>query len=651
MNGLQAWLRTERSPWLAPGAAAALMGAAWLLGRAGLAGPHQAGMVTAALIAGLPIARRAWASLRLRSLSVGALVTLAALGAILIGEAWEAAAVTVLFSLGGVLEGASLARARQALEELMGWMPERARVDRGGWIEVPVEEIQPGDRLALRSGEKLPVDGTVAAGSATIDTSRVTGEAMPVAATPGDTVIAGSTLQAGYLEVVATRVGAESTFQKVVDLVLEAQESRPRVQEFLERFGRYYTPLILILAAGSFALTRDLRLSLTLLVVACPGALVMATPVSLMSGLAVAARQGVLVRRASALEAMARLDTVIFDKTGTLTQGSPAVARVHTFDGRGEGEVLQLAAALEERSEHPLARAVLAAAGPGRPWTVDRFQVLPGRGVRATVHRGESDQGPARLIHVGSPRLAREERLVLPEGAAALLDAEERDGRSVVMVAEEGRVIGLLALEDAPRPEAAQAMAWLRRLGLGSLRILSGDRPGAVASVGRAVGIADARGGLLPQEKHAEVARLVEAGRRIGMVGDGINDGPALAQAHVAFAMGLGGTDLARGLADVVLARDQVTQVPLAIELARTVVRNVRQNVAAGVLTAGFLLGAVLAGQAHLSSAMLIHQLSVLAVIANGLRLFLYRPTGWPASPLRPVGEVGTAPGLERGQA
>ncbi|WP_231699452.1 heavy metal translocating P-type ATPase [Limnochorda pilosa] len=586
------------------------------------------------------------------SLGIDALVTLAAAGAIAIGEAWEAAAVTFLFSLGEVLEGASLARARRALEDLVSWMPETARVDRGGWVDVPVEEIRQGERLALRSGEKLPVDGEVVAGRATVDTSRVTGESMPELREPGDRVIAGSIVQAGYLEVVATRVGAESTFQKVVALVLEAQESKPRVQAFLERFGRLYTPMVLLLAAGSLVVTRDVRLALTLLVVACPGALVMAAPVSLMSGLAMAARHGVLVRRASVLEALARLDTVVFDKTGTLTQGAPAVVATHTFHGWSEKGVLGDAVALEARSEHPLAGAVLAAArelgvtsgerssrpsvsgdrpaaAEDTPWPVDELEVLPGRGLVARVQRestGGSALLPPRVIHVGSVRLVQEGEIRLPDEARPVLEAEEAAGRTVVLVAEDRRVVGLLALEDPPRPEAAGAIAWLRKLGIRSLVILSGDRPAPVTALGRALGVDEARGGLLPQEKHAEVARLARAGHRMGMVGDGINDGPALSRADVAFAMGLGGTDLARGLADVVVAWDHLTQVPLAIELARSVVRDVRQNVALGVLTAGLLLAAVLAGEAHLGAAMLVHQLSVLAVIGNGLRLFLYRP-------------------------
>lgn len=648
----------SRPPWLGPALAGALTLLAWAAGRAGFSTFSQAGMIAAALIAGTPIALRAWRAVRFRSLSIDGLVTLAAAGAILLGEAWEAAAVTVLYSLGGLLEGASLARTRRALEELMAWMPERAQVlKEGGWEEVPVEAIRPGDRVRIRSGEKVVVDGRVVTGRASVDTSRVTGESIPLDVEPGDSVIAGSLVQVGYLEVEATRVGAESTFQRVLDLILEAQEAKPRVQEVLDRVGRVYTPLVLLLAAASLALTRDLHLSLTLLVVACPGALVMAAPVALMSGLAVAARHGVLLRRASAVESLARLDTLLFDKTGTLTEGRPRVSQVHGFGGWAPQQVLEVAAALEARSEHPLAQAVLAAAGPHPPWEVEALEVLPGRGLQARVRPPGRASGPARPVLVGSPRLMAEAQVAVPPEAQALLAREEEAGRSPVMVAVEGRLIGLLALEDTLRPEAPAALAWLRHLGVGRLAILSGDRPAAVEAVGRALALDEARGGMLPAEKDEAVVRLVARGHRVGMVGDGVNDGPALARAEVAFAMGLEGTDLAKGVADVVLARDEITQVPLAIDLARTIRRIIGQNLALAILTAVVLLGAVLSGHGHLGWAMLVHQGSVLAVIANSLRLLVYRPTppplgrvnaSAPARPAWPDPAPGSAPVPDR---
>lgn len=627
-------------------AATALIAAAWLAAALGpgRTGPLYVGpMVAATVVSGQALARRAVSGLRMRVATIELLVSVAAIGALFIGEYWEAAAVTWLFDLGGYLEWRTLERARAAIRALAEWAPRTARIRRpdGSEAEVRVEDVRPGDVMVVRSGEKLAADGVVLRGEAEVSEAALTGEPMPLAKGQGDRVMAGSVNVLGFMEVRATRVGEESTFGRILQLVENAQESRPRVQTAVERFARYYTPAIMALSAVTFLLTRDTHLALTLLVVGCPGALVLAAPVSLVAGLGQAARNGVLIKGGRRLDALAAVDVVAFDKTGTLTAGHPEVAAVHVLGeadrpgddggpahraGTGasldaEAALLRLAAAVEKGSEHPLAAAVLDRAartpGLGQLPEPERLRVFPGRGVAADIE-GER-------VLVGSRRLMEAEGVAIDERAHEVFSREEALGRTAVFVAVGGRVAGVLALADRVRPSALAMVQGLRDVGVRRTVIVTGDGRTTAESVARAVGIDEVRARLLPDEKVREISRIKGQGHTVGMVGDGINDAPALAAADVSIAIGVGGTDAAMEAADLALVSDDLGKIPYAIGLAKAIVRNIRHNLTFAVLVVVSLVAGVLGGVVHLASGMLVHEVSVLLVILNGMRLLRWR--------------------------
>ncbi|MGE5554315.1 MAG: heavy metal translocating P-type ATPase [Betaproteobacteria bacterium] len=595
--------------------AGALIAGAWGVRLAG--GPQAAFrwlMTAASLVAGWPVAREAWGRLRARQFSIPLLVTIAAAGALWIGEPWEAAAVTFLYVFGGYLESLTLSRTRAALRSLVDLAPRTARLKRGAELVVaPAEEVRPGETVVVLPGDRVPVDGRVTAGRAALDTAALTGEPLPVEAGPGDDVLGGSVSRGGYLEVEAVRVGADTTFSRLIYLVAEAQEQKPKVQRVLDRFARWYTPAVMATAAVFFAATRDVRLALTFLVIGCPGALVVAAPVATVAGLGHAARQGILIKGGERLERISKVDTVAFDKTGTLTWGRPRVETVIPFTG-GEDDVIALAAAAEQRSEHHLAGAILAYAreravppAPANEWILE-----PGLGAVARGAEGEILVGNRRLLAAHGLALTAEQ-----EGAVA---AREAAGETVALVASGGKAVGLIGITDPLRPEALRLVADLKRAGVRRTVMLTGDNQ-AAARVGERLGVDEVRGGLLPEEKVQIIRELQAAGHVVAMIGDGVNDAPALAAADVSVAMGASGTQAAIEAADIALMTDRLEQVPYAIGLSRRILGVVRQNVALAVTVVLLLLVGVAGRVVHLGSGMLIHEASVLLVIANGMRL------------------------------
>ncbi|AQP47341.1 hypothetical protein BW730_07340 [Tessaracoccus aquimaris] len=583
-----------------------------------------------------PIARRALRALRVRAFSIDLLVTIAIVGALIIGEATEAAVVGFLFLFGAWLEARTLERTRRSLLALVALAPTRATIDRdGGRVAVDVEDVLPGERVIVTTGERIAVDGTVLTGDAWVDESTLTGEPSPVHRVAGERVRAATLLTSGYLEVEAELIGAETTYGRIIDLVEEAQESRTRRQRFLERFARYYTPGVLLASLLVFALTRDVEFALVFLVIACPGALVISVPVAAVAGLGAIARQGVLIKSGEALEALASADTLVVDKTGTLTLGRPAVTEVVAEPGVARGDVLESAAAVESASEHPLGAAIVAAARTrglplGRP---EDIYVLTGAGISGR-HEG-------RRIAVGTPDFVTE--FGAPPGVAALTRADrlEEEGASVVFVADERRLLGLIAIADQPRAEAADAIRRLRAAGIERVVALSGDADGPTRRVAEALGVDEAHGRLLPADKAAAVADLQASGRTVVMLGDGVNDAPALARADVGVAMGVGGTDASVETADVVLLGDRLDQFAHARRVARATVRVMRQNTALALATVAVLLVGVLSRDIGLAGGMLVHEASVLLVIVNALRLTRMRgPAATEASRLPLVEEA-----------
>ena len=586
-------------------------------------------MVAAALVAGAHIARRAFLALLRRDVSIEVLVTIATVGAIAIGELWEAAAVTFLFTLGHALEARTLRRTRSALEGLLALLPSEVRVLRDGEErDLAPHEVVAGDVVVVRPGERIPVDGSVTSGRAGVDESTLTGEWVPVDKQPGADVFTGTTAH-GYLEIRAEAVGADTTLARIVQRVEEAQEAKPARQRFLERFARVYTPAVVLGSVVAYLVTGDLHLALTLLVIACPGALVIATPVATVTGIGRAARDGVLLKGGDALETLARVRTLAFDKTGTLTRGRPAVREVVTPEGRtaafgpdgtalaslpdGIREALTLAARGEAGSEHPIAAAIRAAAGDPGAARPTSFETVAGGGTRAVVD-GLS-------VIVGSPAfLVRSGIDLSAEAEAASTDLRSR-GRTVAGLAVDGTFRAWFGVADEIRAHAREATASLRTNGVRHLVMLTGDHRRTAEAVAAEIGLDAVHAELLPEDKSDLIARLASDGGAVAMVGDGVNDAPALARADVGIAMGAAGTRAALETAPVALMGDDLRALPDAVALARRTVGVVRQNLAIALGTVAVLVAGVLAGEVHMAGGMLVHQASVLLVILNALRL------------------------------
>ncbi|HZW28122.1 MAG TPA: cation-translocating P-type ATPase [Trueperaceae bacterium] len=578
-------------------------------------------LLAAAVLAGWPVAVQAWRALTVRVVGIDLLVTVAAVGAVALGELWEAAAVTTLFAVGKALEGATLDRTRGALADLVASAPERAVVVRDGrQLEVPAAEVVPGETVVVRHGERVPVDGLVVAGFGAVDESAITGESVPAEKSGGERVFAGTVAVSGLLRVRATGVGADTTLARIVHRVEEAQDAKGRTQRFMDGFGRWYTPAIVGLSALAALVTRDVELALTLLVIGCPGALVISVPVSVVAGIGRAARDGVLVKGGETLEALARVDVVALDKTGTLTLGRPRVVAVEPLPGVSGAELLRYAAAAEAGSSHPLARPVVEAAedagvGPGD--AALEAETVPGKGVVARV-------GGHRVV-VGSTRFAAEVAARDAVEASRLVGAKAERlaaaGRTPLVVLVDGSPLGVVGVADRARDEAARAVEELRRLGVREVAMLTGDAEPVARAVAREVGVTDVRAGLLPEDKLAAVRELRARGRAVAMVGDGVNDAPALAAADVGVAMGAAGSAVAVETADVALMSDDLRRLPHAVRVARRTAANLRQNVAFAVATVLLLLVGVAAGGVTMSLGMLVHEASVLLVVLNGMRL------------------------------
>ena len=633
-TGMRAWLEHEEP---APVAATAvtrqrllvLSGVAFAAGMAGgiLGVPDSAGwmpFVLSILLGGVFTARRALVSIRAGILDIHVLMMIAVGGAIALGEWSEAASVVFLFALAQWLEARAMDRARGAIRALMDLAPAEAIVRREGRdTRVPVDEVLVGDTILVRPGEKLPLDGRVVAGDSYVNQAPVTGESLPVEKSAGDDVFAGTINGRGALDVLVTRLRRDSTLARIIHLVERAQAQRAPSQAFVDRFARVYTPVVLsmavLVALGPPLLTGGnwstwLYRSLVLLVISCPCALVISTPVSIVSALAAAARKGVLIKGGAHLEKMATIRCVAFDKTGTLTYGRLHVVDVLPVAGVDASEVLRFAASLEMRSEHPIGQAIVAhATALGvRGMAVEGFQALPGRGAEARL-------GSHALV-VGSHRLFEERGLCSPEMEAAL-DGLTAQGCGSVMVAAGGVAIGVIGVADQPREAARDAVGLLRKHGVQHVILLTGDQESAARALAESLDLDGHRAGLLPEDKVRAVEELRARYGAIAMVGDGVNDAPALAAADVGIAMGVAGTDAALETADIALMADELLKIPYALRLSRATARNIHANIAFSIaLKAAFLILAV-TGTATLWMAVAADMGASLIVIGNALRL------------------------------
>jgi Cd2+/Zn2+-exporting ATPase len=577
--------------------------------------------LAAIVVGGLPIFRAALAGVRARHLDMNVLMSAATIGGAAIGEWAEAASVVVLFAAGNALQIYAIDRTRGAVRALAGLAPEEVLVRRDGAERlVDADEVAVGETVVVRPGERLAVDGEVIEGRTTVDESPVTGESIPVEKGPGDPVYSGSLNGGGGLLVRALREASDSTLQRIARLVEEAQATKAPAEQLVERFSRIYTPVVVAVAVVLAVVPPLLGASfgewfyraLALLIIACPCALVISTPVTVVSGIGAASRWGILVKGGAALEAAGRLKALAFDKTGTLTEGRPVLARTVALDGRSKAEVLRLAAALERRSEHPLAHAIITAADGYNLPAVENFRTIPGRGA-------EGEVGDRRCL-VGSPRLFEEREIPLDLAQDALAEVE-REGETPVILGSEQEPLAIFGLADTPRPDAGSTLAALRAAGVSELVMITGDAEAPARRVAQELGIGY-RARLLPEEKVDAVRELVSKYENVGMVGDGVNDAPALAASSVGFAMGAAGTDVALETADVALMQDHLPKLGEAVVLSRAAERIIKQNIYVSLLIKGLFVLLAPVGLVTLWLAVLADMGTSIAVTLNGLKLF-----------------------------
>ena len=576
------------------------------------------------LSGGLTTYKKGWIALKNLNLNINALMSIAVTGAVLIGQWPEAAMVMFLFTVAELIEAKSLDRARNAIGGLMQMAPDKATVQQadGTWAEREVKEVALGDIVRVRPGERIGLDGEVVAGSSTIDQAPITGESLPIEKTVGDKVFAGTINQAGALEYRVTAAASNSTLARIIHAVEQAQGARAPTQRFVDRFAKIYTPLVFIFALA-VAVIPPLFMggvwfdwiyrALVLLVVACPCALVISTPVTIVSGLAAAARKGILVKGGVYLESGHTLDFLALDKTGTITHGKPVQTDYVVLDPLFADTALLLAASLASRSDHPVSLAVATAAVDNNvsPLAVDNFMALAGRGVR-----GEID---GKLYHLGNHRLVEELELCSPELEEKLFALEEQ-GKTVILLCDRSGPMALFAVADTVKDSSRQAIRELHELGIKTL-MLTGDNPHTAKAIADQVGIDQAEGNLLPEDKLKAIEALYAQGHHVGMVNDGINDAPALARAEIGFAMAAAGTDTAIETADVALMDDDLRKIPAFIRLSRQTSSILKQNIALALVIKGIFLAITFLGMATMWMAVFADMGVSLLVVFNGLRL------------------------------
>lgn len=580
--------------------------------------------VLAVLACGISTYKKGWIALRNGNLNINALMSIAVTGALLIGQWPEAAMVMVLFTVAELIEAKSLDRARNAIRGLMQLAPERATVLQadGSWQDVAAPTVAVGARVRIKPGERIALDGKISSGRSSINQAPITGESLPVEKTEGDPVFAGTINESGSFEYTVTAAAHDSTLARIIHAVEAAQGARAPTQRFVDQFARIYTPVVFAIAVAVAVLPPLLGggdwlswiyKALVLLVIACPCALVISTPVTIVSGLAAAARQGILVKGGVYLEEGRKLQWLALDKTGTLTHGKPAQTDFVVLSTLGEAEVRSLAASLAARSDHPVSKALTAAAqrdGVGLR-EVDAFEALPGRGTQGAMGGKRFYLGNHRLIH---------EQGRCSDALEARLSALEAQGKTVILLADDTAVHGLFAVADTVKDSSRQAIAELHALGIKTI-MLTGDNAHTARTIAAQVGIDEARGDLLPEDKLQAIAAKAGKGCAVGMVGDGINDAPALARADIGFAMGAAGTGTAIETADVALMDDDLHKLPRFVRLSRRTHALLVQNIVLALGIKAVFLALTLAGAGTMWMAVFADVGASLLVVGNGLRL------------------------------
>ena len=575
-------------------------------------------LAAASVLGAAPIAIQAYQALKVKVVSIDVLVTIAVAGAFLIKNLEESAIVTFLFLFGAYLEQRTLNKTRSAIKELTEMAPESAlkQMKNGEFEEVEVEEVDAGDILLVKTGAKVPVDGTVLAGHGHINEASITGESVPVSKKKDDQVYAVTILENGTIQVIADRVGEDTTFGKIIELVEEAQDSKSEAERFIDRFSKHYTPAVLIFSVIVWLFSRNIELAITILVLGCPGALVIGVPVSNVAGIGNGARHGVLLKGSEVIHDFSKVDTIIFDKTGTLTIGNPKVADKEIYADNVD-EVLGYLASVEKESGHPLARAVTEHIGETKLYAVDKTDVVKGGGIVAHVdgHR----------VAIGNAALMDQENIPINEKVSTDIASFEKNGNSLVLTSVDGELKVLMGIRDQIRPGVKEVLQKLKKLGVKNLVLLSGDNQPTVDLVAHELGLTEAHGRMLPEDKSAYIRELQVKGQIVAFVGDGVNDSPSLALAQIGIAMG-SGTDVAIETSDVVLMNSDLSRLPHALGLTKATASNMRQNIIIAVGVVLFLLASVFFSDwMNMSIGMFVHEGSILVVILNGMRLLRYR--------------------------
>ena len=588
---------------------------------AGMGNVRDVLLIVASILAGIPIAIKAWQALRMRAFSIELLVTIAVIGALYLGEYTESSAVTFLFLFGAYLEARTLEKTRSSLKSLIEMAPWEATVLRDNKeINVSVDDVEVGDRIIVRSGGKIAVDGTIISGKATINEAAITGESVPASKKENDRVFSGTIVDSGFIEMTADKVGDDTTFAKIIELVEEAQEAKSKAQRFLDKFANIYTPAIVIMSIAVFLITHDLHLSITFLVIACPGALVIGAPVSNVAGIGNGAKNGILIKGGDVMDRFSKVDTLVFDKTGTLTKGKPEVTDIKVFNNIEENELLKLVAEAETVSEHHLGQTIVKEASirkinlKNEP---EDGQVIKGNGIIAKVE--------GKALVAGNRKLMEAENIIISNEISDYATEREKKGNTAIFTAIDGEMAGVFSIADQIRDDAETAISQMRRAGIKKIIMLTGDNRHTAELVANILKLDEFYAELLPQNKVEYVKKLKDEGRIVAMAGDGINDAPAIATADIGLAMGEGGTDVSMETADVVLMADKLSQFSHAYSLAKATMRNMKQNIFIAVAVVFVLLTGVLMGSVHLASGMFIHEASILVVILNAMRLIKFK--------------------------
>ena len=575
---------------------------------------YQILMAVAGVIGVIPIILTAISSLKVKLISIDVLVSLAVIGAFIIGEFNEAAIVTWLFMLGEVLEDFTLKKTRSAVSDLVSMAPQTALVvqEDGSTEEEDVDFIDSGDQVVVKTGDQVPVDGKIISGSGNLDEASINGESRLVNKGVGDAVYAGTMLENGNLTVETTAAGEDTTFGKIIEVVEEAEDSKSHTEKLINRFAKYYTPLILIIALIVGVITRNFKLAITIMVLGCPGALVIGVPVSTVAGIGNGAKNGIIFKGSQVMDEMRKVDEIAFDKTGTLTIGHPEVSAVRVLNG-DKAKIIKLAAAIEKKSNHPLANTI----AKMDSFVIDAVvETVKGEGVIATYEQEKYFVGNLQLVEENTKKNAELEKIA---------DDLSSQGDSIVVFSNrDQRLLAIFGIKDQLRPQAKKALLKLKKLGIKKLVMLSGDKQQTAEKIATELPLDEVHGEQLPSDKATFIKAEQQKGNKVAFIGDGINDGPALASANVAIAVG-NGTDVAVDVSDIVLVKNDLKQVAYAFSLSKRTILNMNENIALALLTVLILFIGLFVGYIEMASGMLVHELSILVVILNGMRLLKNR--------------------------